>query len=77
MKVDLRKIYRFDAISREGDGSLPKGGHVYYECDDCKVVVASVSHIKASCECGNISGGGGATEIKDSAKVTPLRGVLK
>ena len=77
MKLDLRKIYRFDALPRETDGSLPKGGHVYYECTACKVVVASVSHIKAACECGNITGGGGTTEIKDPAKVTPLRGVLK
>ncbi len=77
MKLDLRKIYRFDAIDREADGSLPKGGHVYYECDECKMVVASVSHIKAACGCGNIIGGGGATEIKDPARVRPLKGTLK
>lgn len=77
MKIDLRKIYRFDSLPREADGSLPKGGHVYYECSECKTVVASVSHIKSACECGNITGGGGTTEIKDLAKVSPLRGVLK
>jgi NADPH-dependent curcumin reductase CurA len=77
MKVDLRKIYRFDPVPRNDDGSLPKGGNVYYECTGCKVIVASVSHIKAACECGNISGGGGASEVKDSAQVNPLRGTLK
>ena len=77
MKIDLRKIYRFDALDRQADGSLPRGGNVYYECGDCKVIIASVSHIKAACECGNISGGGGRTEIRDAAKVTPLKGTLK
>ena len=76
MKIDLRKIYRFDPVPRNADGSLPKGGNVYYECDDCKVIVASVSHIAATCECGNITGGG-ASEIKDPAKANPLRGTLK
>ena len=77
MKIDLRKIYRFDPLDRDPDGALPKGGHVYYECDACKTVVASVSHIKSACECGNITGGAGKTEVKDPAKVSPLRGVLK
>lgn len=77
MKLDLRKIYRFDAIDRQPDGSLPKGGDVYYECGGCKDVVSSVSHIKAACGCGNLTGGGGTTEIQDPAKVTPLRGKLK
>jgi hypothetical protein len=77
MKVDLRKIYRFDPVTRNEDGSLPKGGNVYYECDECKVIVASVSHIKAACECGNVTGGGGATEIKEPTKINPLRGTLK
>ena len=77
MKVDLRKIYRFDPIPRLDDGALPKGGDVYYECGSCKVVVSSVSHIKAACECGNLNGGGGETEIKTPEQVTPLRGKLK
>ena len=77
MKLDLRKIYRFDPIPRQADGSLPKGGDVYYECGACKVVVSSVSHIKVSCECGNLTGGGGKTEIKTPDQVTPLRGKLK
>lgn len=77
MKLDLRKIYRFDPIPRQADGSLPKGGEVYYECGGCKVVVSSVSHIKVACECGNLAGGGGTTEIKAPDQVTPLRGKLK
>lgn len=77
MKLDMRKIYRFDAIPRAADGSLPKGGDVYYECSGCKDVVSSVSHIKAACTCGNLTGGGGNTEIKSPDQVTPLRGKLK
>lgn len=77
MKLDMRKIYRFDAIPREADGSLPKGGDVYYECSGCNDIVSSVSHIKAACGCGNLSGGGGKTEVQDATKVTPLRGKLK
>jgi hypothetical protein len=77
MKLDLRKIYRFDPVPHNADGTLPKGGNVYYECEGCRVIVASVSHIKAACDCGNISGGGGSVEIRDSAKVSPLRGTLK
>jgi len=77
MKIDLRKIYRFDPIERPADGSLPKGGNVYYECGECKLIVASMSHIKTACECGNIEGGGGATKIRDTARVTPLKGTLK
>lgn len=77
MKVDLRKIYRFEPIPRQPDGSLPKGGDVYYECGSCKEVVSSVSHIKAACSCGNLIGGGGTVEIKSPDQVTPLRGKLK
>ena len=77
MKLDLRKIYRFDAIPRNGDGSLPTGGDVYYECTECKQVVSSVPHIVSACDCGNLSGKGGAVEIKSPDKVTPLRGKLK
>lgn len=77
MKLDLRKIYRFDPVPRNADGSLPKGGDVYYECSDCKDVVSSVSHIKAACSCGNLTGGEGKTEIKAPEQVTPLKGKLK
>lgn len=77
MKLDLRKIYRFEPIGRQSDGSLPKGGDVYYECGGCKTVVSSVSHIAVACDCGNLTGGGGATTIKSPDQVTPLRGKLK
>ena len=77
MKLDLRKIYRFDPIERQPDGALPKGGDVYYECGSCKEIVSSVSHIKVVCACGNLTGGGGATEVKTPDQVTPLRGKLK
>ena len=77
MKLDMRKIYRFDPISRQADGSLPKGGDVYYECGSCNDIVSSVSHIKAACGCGNLTGGGGTTEVKSPDQVTPLRGKLK
>ena len=77
MKIDLRKIYRFDPIPRLDEGALPKGGDVYYECGSCKEVVSSVSHIAAACACGNLNGGGGTTAIKTPDQVTPLRGKLK
>ncbi len=77
MKLDLRKIYRFDAIERNADGSLPLGGDIYFECTTCKQVVSSVPHIVSACECGNLSGKGGKVEVEAPDKVTPLRGKLK
>ena len=77
MKLDMRKIYRFEPVTRNTDGSLPKGGDVYYECTSCSMIVSSVSHIKAACECGNLTGGGGETTVKTPEQVTPLRGKLK
>ncbi|MDP2793274.1 MAG: hypothetical protein Q8O25_04185 [Sulfurisoma sp.] len=77
MKLDLRKIYRFDPIARNADGSLPSGGDIYYECTGCKDVVSSVPHIVARCECGNLSGKGGKVEITAPDKVNPVRGKLK
>jgi hypothetical protein len=77
MKIDLRKIYRFEAIPLNADGSLPKGGDIYYECADCKGVVVSVPHIVSACECGNLTGKGGIIEIKSPDKVIPVRGKLK
>lgn len=77
MKLDLRKIYRFGAVPRVEDGSLPKGGDIYYECGSCKDIVSSVSHIRAACSCGNLSGGGGTVTVKSQEQVTPLRGQLK
>lgn len=73
----MRKIYRFEPIERMADGGLPKGGDVYYECGSCKDIVSSVSHIKAACGCGNLSGGSGTVVIKSPEQVTPMRGKLK
>ncbi|GAB2181034.1 hypothetical protein DLREEDagrD3_12570 [Denitratisoma sp. agr-D3] len=77
MKLDLRKIYRFDTIDRNDDGSLPSGGDIYYECTECTVIVSSVSHLKAACECGNLDGGQGKTTVRSPEKVNPLRGKLR
>ncbi len=77
MKLDMRKIYRFDAVPCAADGALPKGGDIYYECGSCKDIVSSVSHIKAACSCGNLGGGGGTVAVKSPEQVTPLRGKLK
>jgi hypothetical protein len=77
MKLDLRKIYRFDPIERAADNELPKGGDIYWECTECSVVVSSVSHLPANCECGNLSGGQGEVSVKIPSKVTPLKGKLR
>jgi len=77
MKIDLRKIYRFEAMNHAAGEALPTGGDVYYECTECSHVVSSVPHIVAHCECGNLNGKGGKVEIKDAGKVKPVRGKLK
>ena len=77
MKIDLRKIYRFEAINHPAGAVLPTGGDIYYECIECKHVVSSVPHIASHCECGNLVGKQGAVEIKDAAKVKPVRGKLR
>lgn len=77
MKIDLRKIYRFEAIEYQAGTSLPASGDIYYECTECTQVVSSVPHIAAHCECGNLVGKHGKVEIKDPAKVKPVRGKLK
>jgi len=77
MKIDLRKIYRFEAINHSADAPLPTGGDIYYECTECTQVVSSVPHIVANCECGNLKGKGGAVAVADPAKVKPVRGKLK
>jgi hypothetical protein len=63
MKIDMRKIYRFDAVSRNADGS--------------QHIVSSVSHLKSACECGNLDGGHGKTAVRSPEKVNPLRGKLR
>lgn len=77
MKVDMRKIYRFDPLGHKQGEPLPLGGHVYYECGECKEVVSSVPHIVVQCGCGNLEGKGGKLNVKDPAKVTPMKGTLK
>jgi hypothetical protein len=77
MKIDLRKIYRFEPIARNPDGSLPSGGDIYYECAGCNGVVSSVPHIVSQCACGNLSGKGGKVDIKSPDQVNPVRGKLK
>ena len=77
MKIDLRKIYRFEAMAHPAESPLPTGGDIYYECIDCSHVVSSVPHIAAHCECGNLQGKGGKVDIKDAGKVKPVRGKLK
>lgn len=77
MKVDMRKIYRFDPLPNGEGDALPLGGSVYYECTDCKEVVSSVPHIMVKCGCGNLEGKGGTLTVKDTTKVTPMKGTLK
>lgn len=77
MKLDLRKIYRFEAVEHGVGMPLPSGGDVFYECAECGNVISSVPYTPAACECGNLSGNKGAITIRDSAKVKPVRGRLK
>lgn len=77
MKIDLRKIYRFEAMDHAAATPLPVGGDIYYECTECTQVVSSVPHIVARCECGNLRGKGGKVDIKNEALVKPVRGKLR
>lgn len=77
MKIDFRRIYRFEPVPMPPDGALPKGGDIYYECQRCGDIVSSITHAPASCACGNLEGAQGAVTIKDVAQITPLRGRLK
>lgn len=77
MKIDLRKIYRFEGMEHSADEALPTGGDIYYECAECTHVVSSVPHIVAQCECGNLVGKEGKVEIRHPAQVKPVRGKLK
>ena len=77
MKLDMRKIYRFEPLELTPAEPLPSGGSVYYECAECREVVNSVPHILVKCECGNLEGNGGKITMKDPQKVTPMRGILK
>lgn len=77
MKLDLRKIYRFDPIDHATGSPLPSGGDIYYECVECGFVVSSVTHLPAVCDCGNISGKQGQVEVRAPEKVKPVRGKLR
>lgn len=77
MKLDLRKIYRFEPMDHAAGNPLPTGGDIYYECVACGHVVSSVTHLAAVCECGNLSGKQGSVEVKAPEKVKPVRGKLR
>jgi hypothetical protein len=77
MKLDLRKIYRFEAVEHSAGTPLPTGGNVFYECTQCGNVVSSVPYTPAECECGNLKGNKGAITIRDATQVKLVRGVLK
>lgn len=78
LNIDMRKIYNFYPLEQEVDpANLPTGGDLYYECLECKGIVSSVSHIKAACSCGNLTGAAGAVAVKEPARVSVVRGRLK
>jgi len=77
MKVDLRKIYKFEKVEHSADAPLPTGGDVFYECIECGHVISSVPYTPAACECGNLNGNKGAVSVRDPAKVKLVRGRLK
>lgn len=78
MAVDMRKIYNFYPVEpAPPSDNLPTGGDLYYECLKCKGIVSSVSHIKAACACGNLSGQGGKTAVKEADQIRVVRGKLK
>lgn len=77
MKLDLRKIYRFEAVDHVAGNPLPVGGDIYYECIECGVIVSSVSHLPAACDCGNLSGKHGEVKVRTPEKVRPVRGKLR
>ncbi len=77
MKLDMRNIYRFEALEAKTGEQLPSGSGVFYECRECSEVVSSVPYILVKCECGNLEGKGGTLTVKDASMVTPMRGILK
>ena len=77
MKLDLRKIYKFEALELVPDAALPSGGDVFYECTKCNSVISSVPYTPAACECGNLKGNKGSITIGDPSLVKPVRGRLK
>lgn len=77
MKLDLRKIYKFEALELRADTALPSGGDVFYECTQCHSVISSVPYTPAACECGNLKGNKGSINIGNASLVRPVRGRLK
>lgn len=77
MKLDLRKIYRFEPMEHASGSELPSGGDVYYECSICNGIISSVPRIVSECECGNLTGKNGEATIREADKVKPVRGKLK
>lgn len=77
MKLDLRKIYKFEALELAPGAALPSGGDVFYECTKCKSVISSVPYTPAECECGNLKGNQGAIKIGDASLTKAVRGRLK
>lgn len=78
LNIDMRKIYNFYPVEPAPDpSSLPTGGDLYYECQDCNQIVNSVPFIKAACACGNLEGGGGNLTVKAPERVRVVRGKLK
>ena len=77
MKLDLRKIYRFEPMDHVAGQVLPVGGDIYYECLECRGMMSSVTYAAMTCDCGNLSGKQGAVEVKSPEKVSPVRGKLR
>ena len=76
--IDLRKIYLFSPVEPAPDpANLPAASDLYYECLDCTTVLNSVPHIKCACQCGNLAGGGGKTNVEKPARVRVVKGKLK
>ena len=76
--VDLRKIYSFRPLEPAPEsGQLPSGSDLYYECLDCTTVLNSVPFIKCACECGNLVGSAGKTQIEKPERVRVVKGRLK
>ncbi len=78
MNLDLRKIYTFTAVEPAPlPTELPKGGDIFYECQECSTVVCSVPHIKSACKCENLTGGGGKLAVSKPDRIRVMRGKLK
>ncbi|MCX8145653.1 MAG: hypothetical protein N3C59_04895 [Azovibrio sp.] len=78
LNIDMRKIYNFYPVEpAPAADALPKAGDLYYECLDCTGIISSVPRIQSACTCGNLSGNGGETVIKDPSRVRVVRGKLK